>query len=338
MRIEENISLQPFNTFGIGETAAYFCEASTMEQVRLALAFAKEKGLEKLILGSGSNILFTRPFDGLILHINNKGIEVLSEDEEQVVVRVAAGENWHQWVMTSLKNGWYGMENLSLIPGSVGAAPIQNIGAYGVEVRQFVRAITYLDSETCQPEHILTEQCNFGYRDSIFKHELKGRAIIWAVEFTLHKNPAPKTEYGDIRKVLEDKGIGHPGPHDIAEAVIAIRRSKLPDPAEIGNAGSFFKNPVVVRNIFEQIKIQFPEVPSYPAGSDTVKIPAGWLIEKAGWKGRRFGSHGVHERQALVIVNYGGASGNDILRLSQDIQADILQKFGIQLQAEVNMV
>jgi UDP-N-acetylmuramate dehydrogenase len=338
MRIEENVSLKSFNTFGIEETSAYYCKVETQEHLRLALAFAAERKIEFLILGSGSNILITKRFSGIVIHVQNHGIEVLSEDEGQIAVRVAAGENWHNWVMTSLKNGWFGLENLSLIPGSVGAAPIQNIGAYGVEVKQFIRGITWYDMDAGFIRHSLASDCNFGYRDSIFKHELKGKALIWAVEFVLQKSASPKTEYGDIRKILDEKGITEPRPTDIAEAVISIRRSKLPDPAQIGNAGSFFKNPVLEQADFEQIRLQYPEIPSYPAGPGSVKIPAGWLIEKAGWKGKRLGCFGVHDRQALVLVNYGGATGSQIVQLSKDIREDVYEMFGVNLQAEVNMV
>jgi UDP-N-acetylmuramate dehydrogenase len=338
MRIEENISLKPYNTFGIEETSSFFCEVNSSEHLQLALSFAKAKNLDFLVLGGGSNVLITKPYSGLVIHIQNKGIEILDENKDQITIHVAAGENWHELVMQTLKKGWYGLENLSLIPGSVGAAPMQNIGAYGVEAKQFIRSVTYWDLQSASFKNINSEDCEFGYRESIFKNKLKDKAIIWAVDFVLSKNPLPKTEYGDIQKVLEEKGIKEPNPLQISEAVVSIRQSKLPDPKEIGNAGSFFKNPVVEKSVLEAIQIQYPEVPFYPAGEGLVKIPAGWLIEKAGWKGKRIENYGVHARQALVLVNYGGATGNQILQLSKDIQADIFEKFGISLKAEVNLV
>ena len=334
----ENVSLKSFNTFGLEASARYFCTVQTENELAEALAFATKKGLPQLILGGGSNILLTKDFDGVVIHIANKGITLRTETHDQVYVEVAAGESWHSFVVYALSHNWYGIENLSLIPGSVGAAPMQNIGAYGVEVGQMIETVTYFDITMQRFQTISAGACRFGYRESIFKHDLKQTAIIWTVQFRLHKIAHPKVEYGDIQKVLSERGIATPTPADVSEAVIAIRKSKLPDPAELGNAGSFFKNPVISMAHYQKLKATYPTIPSYPAGENDVKVPAGWLIENTGWKGKRQGQQGVHERQALVLVNYGGATGHQIYRLALDIQSDVLAKFGIKLHPEVNLV
>ena len=333
-----NVSLRPFNTFGLEAEAAFFCRADTVQGAREALLFARQQGLETLILGGGSNILFTRDFPGLVLRVDCRGYRLLGETVSTVRIRAGAGQPWHGFVMACLENGWYGLENLSLIPGTTGAAPMQNIGAYGVEVRELIDRVHYLDLDTLKEESLSAEECAFGYRDSVFKTRLRGKILIWSVDFLLSRQPAVRTGYGDIQRVLAERGISAPSPRDVSDAVVAIRTAKLPDPAITGNAGSFFKNPVISEEHCRQLSARYPGMPFYPAGPGLVKVPAGWLIEQAGWKGHNRGTHGVHDRQALVLVNYGGATGDQILLLSRDIQADIQARYGIQLQAEVNVV
>jgi UDP-N-acetylmuramate dehydrogenase len=334
----ENKSLKTSNTFGLEANARFFCQISEETQLLEAIQFASINAIKYMILGGGSNILFTKDFEGLVIKIENKGIKIIEENAESILLEVAAGENWHELVQYTLAHNWYGMENLSLIPGNVGASPMQNIGAYGVEVMNLIDSVRFYQTETTDWQTLKKEECEFGYRESIFKQELKGKAIIWSVNFRLFKNTTVKLEYGDINSVLQRKGIESPGPLDVSNAVIEIRQSKLPDPGKIGNAGSFFKNPVVEKSIFESIKQNYPSAPAFPIDEKHVKVPAGWLIETAGWKGKRFESYGVHEKQALVLVNYGGSNGNQILQLAKDIQADIQKKFQIELQTEVNII
>jgi UDP-N-acetylmuramate dehydrogenase len=336
--MEENKSLKSLNTFGLDIRAAFFMEAIHEDHLHQAFAFAEEKKLPVLVLGGGSNLLFTKSFEGLVLRVCNKGIKVIHQNDKQIVVEVMAGENWHSFVLHALSQNWYGLENLSLIPGQVGAAPMQNIGAYGVEVMSLIDAVVYWDRDAKKFIRIEGKDCKFGYRESIFKNELKNKAIIWSVEFRLSLYPSLKTNYGDIQSILSSRGISNPTPKDLSDAVVSIRQSKLPDPAEKGNAGSFFKNPVVESRIYENLIVQYPEMPSYPAGQNGYKIPAGWLIEKSGWKGKNLGTHGVHDRQALVLVNHGGATGKEIFGLACIIQADVAKKFGIQLEMEVNVI
>lgn len=335
--VETNVSLQGLNSFGIPETCRHFCRVSDESELTEALQFAAERKLPVLVLGGGSNLLFTKPYPGLVLKIDCRGIDVEEKSFDSVRIKVAAGENWHQLVMHCLQSGWYGLENLSLIPGSVGAAPMQNIGAYGVEVEKRIHSIRYYHRQKQQWDLISAGDCRFGYRDSIFKNELKEKAIIWEVNFELPLTPEISAQYGDISKVLHAHGIENPTPVDISRAVIQIRQSKLPDPALLGNAGSFFKNPVVSIGDFEKLRAQWPEIPSYPAAEGKIKIPAGWLIEKTGWKGFKQARCGVHEKQALVLVNYGGATGTEILQLAEDIIRDVHSKTGITLHAEVNV-
>ena len=338
LQIVKNQSLKPYNTFGLDESCAWFVAVSTLEELHDALLLAKKENLPVLILGGGSNMLITKKFEGLVIKISNSGKEAVELTKSEVTLKVAAGENWHSLVLFTLDQGWYGLENLSLIPGNVGAAPMQNIGAYGAEARNSIVEVEYWDRDAEELKTLSAEECRFGYRESIFKHELKERAVIWSVTFRLSLFPTIKADYGDIRKLLTDWGIQDPEPRDVSRAVIKIRQSKLPDPAELGNAGSFFKNPVVEMLVYETIKKSYPEVPLYVVDATHVKIPAGWLIETAGWKGKDLGSHGVHKKQALVLVNYGNAKGNEILALSKAIQADVKDKFGISLQAEVNVI
>jgi len=338
IKIIKNQSLKAFNTFGIESIADFFCTVQTESELIEALDLQKKASIPFLILGGGSNILLTGNFNGLVIKIENKGIELLEENEEELIIKVAAGENWHGLVQHCLQMNWFGMENLSLIPGNVGASPMQNIGAYGIEVKDFIHSLIYYNLESDCWLSLNSVECNFGYRESIFKSKLKGKAIVWSVNFRLGKKPKVKVDYGDIQAVLYRKSILNPSPGDVSEAVIEIRQSKLPDPAKIGNAGSFFKNPVVQNSVFEKIKDSYPNAPSYFIDANHVKVPAGWLIETAGWKGKNLGNFGVHEKQALVLVNHGGAIGNEILQLSKDIQADIKAKFNIDLQAEVNLI
>jgi len=336
--IQKDINLQPHNSFQISETCEFFCSVTTFEELLEAIRFQKKEGLEVLFLGGGSNILISKKISGLVVRILNKGIQVLDETDNSVLVECAAGENWHYFVQQCLKNNWFGLENLSLIPGSVGASPMQNIGAYGVEVKSLIDRVQFLNLETNQLEELPGEKCEFGYRESIFKNALKNKIVIWKVVFKLSKIPVSKTEYGDIQAVLTRKKITDPSPVDVSDAVIEIRKSKLPDPAEIGNAGSFFKNPIITKKLYTEILATEPGLSSYPAGEDTCKVPAGWLIEKCGWKGKTLGNYGVHKNQALVLVNYGGANGSQIYDLACQIQSDVKARFGISLQIEVNLV
>lgn len=333
MTIQHNISLKPYNTFGIDVVAQDLISVTDVAQ----LAEIGKMPKAKFILGGGSNVLFTAPPGGLVLRNQLKGIKKLVEDHDNVWLEVAAGEVWHDLVMHAVEQGWGGIENLALIPGTVGASPMQNIGAYGVEVKDTIVAVTFWNWETGQLETLNNAQCQFGYRESIFKHDLRGRVFITSVVYKLAKKPVFNTSYGAIEQELVLMGINELSVKSIANAVINIRRSKLPDPSEIGNAGSFFKNPTIPVSQFEQLKEQYPAIPSYPVGSEFIKVPAGWLIEQAGWKGYRHGDVGVHTRQALVLVNYGSASGAEIWKLSSDILASIKKKFGIELEREVNV-
>lgn len=338
IQITENQTLKPFNTFGIDCFARYFCSVSSKSELLQALDFGKTNQLQFLILGGGSNLLISKNFEGLVIKIENKGIEVVGKTDKKTEIKVSAGENWHNLVIQSLESSWFGLENLSLIPGNVGASPMQNIGAYGIEVKDLITNVEFYNIELNEWQNFNPTQCQFGYRESIFKHELKGKAIIWSVTFSLSLIPEAKIEYGDIKSVLTRKQISNPGPKDVSDAVIEIRQSKLPDPKVLGNAGSFFKNPMVQPAILEEIKKKYPEVPNFASEGGLFKIPAGWLIEKAGWKGKSLGNYGVHDRQALVLVNYGNASGMEIFELAQSIQHDIKSKFNIELQVEVNLI
>ncbi len=336
--ILENISLKPYNTFGLDVNADYFVEVNHLSEIQEILHKKDPRFENMLILGGGSNLLLTQNFHGLVLKNNLKGIEVLEETDELVLIKAGAGENWHQFVLTCVKAGFGGIENLSLIPGTVGAAPMQNIGAYGVEIKDVFFSLEALNLETLEKEIFDNHTCKFGYRESIFKHEAKGKYMITSVVFRLQKFPKLHLEYGAIKDTLKEMGVENPGIKEVSDAVIQIRQSKLPDPAEIGNSGSFFKNPEIYLDHFEKLKSEFPGIPSYPIDEKTVKVPAGWLIEQAGWKGKKINNIGVHKKQALVLVNYGGGNGNEIKELSQNIQADIFEKFGINLHAEVNII
>ena len=334
--MEHNYSLKPYNTFGIDVRAKHFASFSTIQELKACLANNTHGAL--LILGGGSNMLFTEDFDGLVLRNEIKGIEVVNEDPNTIYVKAGAGEVWHAFVLHCIAHNWGGLENLSLIPGSVGASPMQNIGAYGVEIKDVFHELSAYHLESGEIHTFNKEQCQFGYRESVFKRALKNQYIITDVTFALSKQPVLKTSYGAIQQELEAKGIDQPTIKEISEAVIAIRQSKLPDPNVLGNAGSFFKNPVVSNVIFSALQERYPEIPNYPAPANQVKLAAGWLIEKAGLKGFRKGSCGVHEKQALVLVNYGGSQGREIFDLSSFIIDTIQQQFGVTLEREVNII
>jgi UDP-N-acetylmuramate dehydrogenase len=332
-----NISLKPFNTFGIDVNANRFATFSSVEELK-SLLTQKQANEPLLILGGGSNLLLTKSFEGLVLKNEIKGFELISENEENVIVESGAGEIWHQFVMNCIENGFAGLENLSLIPGSVGASPMQNIGAYGVEIKDVFEYLDAFEISTGQMRRFKREDCEFGYRESVFKNIYKDRFVICKVAFKLSKNPKINTSYGAIESELQKMGILEPTIRDVSNAVIAIRQSKLPDPAVLGNAGSFFKNPVVDERIIEEIKKTYPDVPNYPAEIGKRKLAAGWLIETAGWKGKVVDTCGVHKLQALVLVNYGGSSGKQVYDLSTQIIEDIKSKFGVTLEREVNIL
>ncbi|MFZ9263475.1 MAG: UDP-N-acetylmuramate dehydrogenase [Chitinophagaceae bacterium] len=337
MIIKENTSLKDYNTFGIDANAKEFVVIKSHQDLQ-ALISQRDLTKEKfLILGGGSNILFTKDFDGLIIKNEITGVELINQDDELVWVKVGAGVVWHDFVLYCIEKGWGGLENLSLIPGTVGASPIQNIGAYGVEVKNVIEEVIGIDLITKHTKIIKSIDCHFEYRSSIFKTTLKNKFLITDVVFRFRKHPELRIEYGAIKDELKKENIEKPTIKDISNAVINIRRSKLPDPAIIGNAGSFFKNPVVSQNKLSELKAAYPSIVSYPFG-EQFKLAAGWLIEQAGWKGYRENNVGSHEKQALVLVNYGGAAGADILSLAQKIQDSIKQKFDVDLEMEVNII
>ncbi|CAH0997299.1 UDP-N-acetylenolpyruvoylglucosamine reductase [Emticicia aquatica] len=338
MIVQKNVQLKPFNTFGIEAKAKFFAEISSIEELQGILQDTDYQSVERLVLGGGSNLLLTKDFDGLVIKMAIKGFEVVKENDENIWIKSGAGVVWHDLVMHCVNQNYAGMENLSLIPGTVGAAPMQNIGAYGIEIKEVFEELEALEIATGQTKIFDKQTCNFGYRESIFKHEAKGKFIILNVTFKLNKKPSFHIEYGAIKDTLSEMQVNDLTIKAISDAVIHIRQSKLPNPAEIGNAGSFFKNPEISKEQFEALKAQFPSIPSYPVNENTIKVPAGWLIEQAGWKGQRFGNVGVHAKQALVLVNYGGGKGDEIKDLSKKIQASIDEKFGIRLSAEVNFV
>ena len=337
MEIKHNISLKPYNTFGIDVKAKSFVSVSTTEDLVTLLNTNQDQ--PKFILGGGSNMLLTKDITDLVIHINLKGKNIVSESEENILIKCNAGENWHEFVLWCLEHNYGGLENMSLIPGNVGTSPIQNIGAYGVELKDTFHSCEALNLKTLEIETFTNSDCKFEYRNSIFKTSVKGQYIILNVTFKLStKNHHLKVDYGAIKEQLIQNSISTPTIKDISNAVIAIRQSKLPDPKEIGNSGSFFKNPVISIDAFTNLLKNFPEAPCYKVSTSEVKVPAGWLIETAGFKGKTFGNYGVHKKQALVLVNYGGASGNDILKLSQLIQETVLRIFDIEIEAEVNIL
>ena len=338
MHIQNNKDLRKLNTFGLEASAAFFTEARSVKALSEIIMSKDWKSVPKFILGGGSNILLLNNIDQLVIHLLIKGIEKIREDDEYVWLHVGGGEVWHDLVMYCVANDYAGIENLSLIPGSVGAAPMQNIGAYGVEIKEVIETVEAMSVASGEPRTFTWEECNFGYRESVFKHALKGQYVITGVTFRLNKVPDYKVSYGDIKSTLDQMGVTSYSIKAISDAVIHIRQSKLPDPVEIGNAGSFFKNPEIPKEQYESLKGRFPAMPGYITGLNVVKVPAGWLIEQANWKGFREGAVGIHDRQALVLVNYGGGTGEQIKLLSEKIQASIEEKFGIKLSAEVNFV
>ncbi|MDO1501405.1 UDP-N-acetylmuramate dehydrogenase [Winogradskyella maritima] len=337
MATQTDISLQPYNTFGLDVKAQNYVNIKSIEQLKDALAQYAQSDI--FVLGGGSNLLLTKSIQTPVFHINLKGISVVSETEEDIILKVMAGENWHEFVLFCLERNYGGIENLSLIPGNVGTAPMQNIGAYGIEIKDVFESCSAMHIKSQREEQFSKEYCQFGYRESIFKNSHKGQYIITSVEFKLtKKNHTLRTDYGAIKDELLAMNVSTPSIQDISKAVIAIRQRKLPDPKDIGNSGSFFKNPVISSNLFEDLKRQFPDIPNYVVSDSEIKVPAGWLIEKAGFKGKTFGNYGVHENQALVLVNYGGADGKDILNLAKLIQNTVVRLFNIQLQMEVNII
>lgn len=343
--IQTNTSLKPFNTFGIDVTAKKFAAFKSLEELNLLLQNPETKNLPLLILGGGSNLLLTKNYEGLVLKNELNGIEIYNEGNS-VFVKSAAGEIWHDLVLFTIKNNLGGIENFSLIPGSVGAAPMQNIGAYGVEVKDVFHELEAYEIATGKIRTFNAQQCKFGYRESVFKQELKNQFVITSVTLKLTKNPTLNTSYGAINDELLKRGISDPTIKDVSDAVISIRQSKLPDPKEIGNSGSFFKNPVISKTKFLELKEKFPAIVNYPVDENNVKLAAGWLIENAGWKGKTVTKnhgnqeikvYGVHKNQALVLVNYGGANGNDIYNLSEDILKSVKSLYGVELEREVNI-
>lgn len=336
--VQHDVELRPFNTLGVHARARYFVSIRSVGQLRQVLRNDKINKHDMLVLGGGSNILFAGDYDGLILHIAIKGKSVLKETERHIWLEIGGGENWHDTVRHAVQKGWGGVENLSLIPGTAGAAPIQNIGAYGAELADVFEWLEAVKIDTAENHTFNKEECRFGYRDSIFKQELKGQFIITRVVVKLDKQPSLNTSYGAIRTEIEKRGIDKPTVQDISDIVIDIRNSKLPDPDTLGNAGSFFKNPIIETERFNRLKNSFPEMPGYPVNEQNTKVPAGWLIEKAGWKGKVVGNTGTYRQQALVIVNHGGATPDEIIMLAGRIQESVKDQFGIDLVPEVNII
>jgi len=338
MRISENVLLRPYNTFGIAAQARFFASFSNAAELEELLKTPPQQGLAHMILGGGSNVLFTKNFDGILLKNEIKGISVVGEDEDHVYVKAGAGETWHSFVMDCIKNDRAGLENLSLIPGNVGASPMQNIGAYGVEIKDSFHELEAYHLQDHTIVKFNNEDCHFGYRESVFKRQYKGQFAILSVTYRLSKHPKLNTSYGAIEEELKHMGVHDLTIQAISQAVINIRSSKLPDPAKIGNAGSFFKNPTVPAEKHEALKAAFPHIVAYPVANGEFKLAAGWLIEQCGWKGFREGDAGVHARQALVLVNYGDATGNEIYHLSQRVLDSVEEKFGVVLEREVNII
>lgn len=339
IKVQENTQLLPFNTFRIAAKAKYFTTIASIDEAKKVFESEIFQKNQKLILGGGSNLLLTQDFDGLVIKNELKGITIVDENGSMIRLRVGAGENWHDLVMYCVSRDLGGIENLSLIPGTVGAAPMQNIGAYGVEIKKVIHNVEGIELSTGKTSEFTNEACKFGYRESVFKQELKNRFFISSITLTLTKKDHQfNTSYGAIAEVLKEKKIEKVTVRAISEAVIDIRKKKLPDPNLIGNAGSFFKNPSVELHFFEALRKNFPSIPSFPGEHNLIKIPAGWLIEQCGWKGKTLENIGVHKDQALVIVNYGGGDGKKIWQLANDIQSSVKEKFGVILQPEVNII
>jgi UDP-N-acetylmuramate dehydrogenase len=337
MEIQTNFSLKNYNTFGIEAKAKHF--VAVHNTIELKTILEQNKSERKFILGGGSNMLLTQDIDCLVIHIDLKGKKIIKEDDDFVWVESQAGENWHEFVLWTINQNFGGLENMSLIPGNVGTTPVQNIGAYGTEIKDTFDSCEAINIENQEMRTFSQAECKFGYRESIFKNEVKDQYIITSVVFKLTKrNHKINVSYGDIKTELAKNNIINPTLIQVSNAVIAIRQSKLPDPKELGNSGSFFKNPIILKSDFEKIQLNFPEMKYYEISETEVKVPAGWLIEQAGFKGKRFGDAGIHKNQALVLVNYGNATGQEILNVSKNIQDTILNVFGIKIEAEVNIV
>lgn len=337
MEIQSNFSLKNYNTFGIEAKAKQFVAVHSVAELKTILE--ENKNEKKFVLGGGSNMLLTKDIDALVIHIDLKGKKIIKEDEDFVWVESQAGETWQDFVLWTIDNNFGGLENMSLIPGNVGTTPVQNIGAYGTEIKDTFVSCEAINIESQEIKTFTNTECNFGYRESIFKNEVKDQYIITSVIYKLTKrNHKINTSYGDITAELAKNNVVAPTLKDVSNAVIAIRQSKLPDPKELGNSGSFFKNPILLKSDFEKIHQKFPEMKYYEVSETEVKVPAGWLIEQAGFKGKRFGDAGVHKNQALVLVNYGNATGQEILAVSREVQKTVFETFGIHIEAEVNVI
>jgi UDP-N-acetylmuramate dehydrogenase len=337
--IQENVDLKPYNTFGLEASARYFVVVRTVNELKEVIHNEVFRQNRVLIVGGGSNLLLTKDFEGVVIKNEVVGVSVIEENDANITLRVGAGENWHVFVMYCVQKNYGGIENLSLIPGTVGAAPMQNIGAYGVEIKEVIRNVEAVSLLNGEVRSFSKEECRFGYRESIFKQELKDKYFISSITLTLSKKDHRlNTSYGAINEVLQQKNVKSPSIKAISEAVIEIRQKKLPDPKMIGNAGSFFKNPSIEREKFDALKEKFPTMPSFPGENNLVKIPAAWLIEQNGWKGKTLENIGVHKDQALVLVNYGGGEGKKIWQLALDIQRSVNEKFNITLTPEVNVI
>ena len=337
MTLHSNFSLKNYNTFGIEAKAKQFIAVHSLDELKTVLV--ENPTEKKFILGGGSNMLLTQDINALVIHIDLKGKKIIDENDDFVWVESQAGENWHEFVLWTIDQNFGGLENMSLIPGNVGTTPVQNIGAYGAEIKDHFISCQAISIANQELRTFQNEECRFGYRESIFKNEVKDQYIITSVVFKLTKrNHKINTSYGDILGELEKNDVQNPSLKDVSNAVIAIRQSKLPDPKELGNSGSFFKNPIVPKSDFEKIHQRFPEMKYFEVSATEVKVPAGWLIEQAGFKGKRFGDAGVHKNQALVLVNYGNATGQEILAVSKDIQETVFTTFGIHIEAEVNVI
>tara|TARA_B100001939_G_scaffold328777_1_gene324400 strand:+ start:408 stop:1424 length:1017 start_codon:yes stop_codon:yes gene_type:complete len=338
MDIIKNKSLKSYNTFGVDYSSSFFTIINNLKDLDELYKHKLYKSQKKLILGGGSNILFTSNYDGLVIKNEIKGIEIIKETSDIVEVQIGAGVNWHEFVIYAVNNKWGGIENMSLIPGNCGTAPMQNIGAYGVEIKDSFISLNAYEIDTGKIVSFDRKKCEFGYRDSVFKNSLKDQYIILNIRLRLQKKPTLNTKYGEINYTLIKNKVSNPTIKDVSDAVIEIRTSKLPDPKKIGNAGSFFKNPIISKGHYKEIKMKFPEIVSYPVNEQKVKLAAGWLIEKAGWKGKNFGNFGVHKKQSLVLVNYNNANGREIFNLSQEILEDVFNKFQVKLEREVNIL
>ena len=337
VKIENNFSLKALNTFGVDVNAKHFTEINNEDIFRRLIDLEVFKTNENLIIGGGSNMLFTKDFNGLVIKNNIKGIEVVGENDDNVFVQAGAGEVWHEFVLYCIKNNWAGIENLSLIPGNVGASPMQNIGAYGVEIKDVFHELEAMSLNTGEIHYFNNGACEFGYRESVFKKQFKNKYVITRVTFKLNKKPKFNVSYGAIEQEIAKMGVKELSIKAVSDAVINIRKSKLPDPKVLGNAGSFFKNPVVSAKIFDRIKQNYPDAVGYPSASGEFKLAAGWLIEQCGWKGKVVGKCGVHHLQSLVLVNHKDATGTEIYNLSSEILKSVEEKFGVQLEREVNI-